>query len=124
MNTPKMQHGPTEGAAPVDLAGRLEATNQNTQQQQSSTDTAILTSTSTATPVQKAKVIALLRQGPKTTFQFREHAILMPAVRVFELKRDGYTITTELLPLFDAQGVKHSKCARYHLIAEVAEVAR
>ncbi|MEJ7804348.1 MAG: helix-turn-helix domain-containing protein [Telluria sp.] len=123
MSNSKMQNGPIEGAALVVLAGGQETTYQTTQHQQSITDAAILKSHSTATPVQKAKVMALLRQGAKTTFELREHAVLMPAVRIFELKRDGHTITTELLPLFDAQGIKHSKCARYHLITEaVSEV--
>lgn len=116
-----MQHGSTEGAALVVLAGGQEATNQNTQRAESTTDTDILASKSTATAVQKAKVMALLRQGPKTTMELREHGIMMPAARVFQLKREHkHSITTELLPLFDRQGIRHSKCARYHLIAEAA----
>jgi hypothetical protein len=111
--------------AHVDLAGGLEATHQITPVQ-SITDAMLLASKSTATAVQLAKVMALLRQGPKTTMELREHSIMMPAARVFQLKREqGHTITTELLPLFDRQGVRHSKCARYHLVAEAAgEVAK
>jgi hypothetical protein len=67
--------------------------------------------------VQVAKVLALLRQGPKTTIELRRHSILMPATRVFELKRaHDFIITTELVSLYDDEGVRHRKCARYHLI--------
>lgn len=104
--------------AQVDQAGGLEATHQSTPRQ-SITDAAALASTSTATDAQLAKLLALLRQGPKTTMELREHSIMMPAARVFQLKRErGHIITTELLPLYDRQGVRHSKCARYHLVAE------
>jgi hypothetical protein len=100
----------------VDLAGGLEATNQNTEPK-SSTDSSILDNKSTATEVQLAKVLALLREGPKTTIELRHHAIMMPAARVFQLKREhDCTITTELIALYDDQGVRHRKCARYHLI--------
>ncbi|NHZ97482.1 helix-turn-helix domain-containing protein [Massilia sp. CCM 8734] len=118
MTKSQKQHGPAEGAALVDLAGGHEATYQN-QEAQSNIDAAVLASRSTATAVQLAKIMVLLRQGPKTTMELRDHSILMPAARIFQLKREhGHTITTELLPLFDNQGVRHSKCARYHLIAE------
>jgi hypothetical protein len=47
----------------------------------------------------------------------------MPAARVFQLKRERrYAITTELLTLFDAQGIRHAKCARYHLTDDAGEV--
>lgn len=112
-----------EGAC-VDLAGELESVNQNSQAK-SSTDSAILANKSTAIEVQLAKVMALLRQGPKTTIELRKNGIMMPAARVFSLKRDfKQNITTELLALYDAEGIRHSKCARYHLIADGArEVA-
>jgi|SRR5450830_237756 len=108
-----------EGAQ-VDQAGGLESTTYKTNlQNDGNTLDAILANKSTATEVQLAKVLALLRHGPKTTMELREHSILMPAARVFQLKREhGHIITTELLSLFDAQGVRHSKCARYHLVAE------
>jgi hypothetical protein len=123
MANSKKQNAP-EGAR-VDLAGELESTNQNTQEK-FSTDSEILVNKSTATEVQLAKVLALLRQGPKTTIELRQNGIMMPAVRVFELKRDHKCdIFTELLALYDAEGIRHSKCARYHLIADGAnEVAK
>jgi hypothetical protein len=102
----------------VDHAGGPETTNQHAQSQHS-LDAVALASNSTATEAQLAKVMAMLRQGPKTTFDLREHGILMPAARVFQLKRErGHEITTELLPLYDPQGIRHSKCARYHLVRE------
>src|SRR5450830_1463512 len=115
MNT--KEKGAAEGAQ-VDQAGGLKSTNYTADfKADDTTLAALLANRSTATEVQLAKVLALLRQGPKTTMELREHSILMPAARVFQLKQEGgYTITTELLPLFDAQGVRHSKCARYHLI--------
>jgi hypothetical protein len=86
-------------------------------------DAEILGSKSTTTEVQLAKVLTLLRQGPKTTMELRDHGIMMPAARVFQLKRERrYAITTELLTLFDAQGIRHAKCARYHLTDDAGEV--
>jgi hypothetical protein len=116
MPNPKKQNAP-EGVR-VDLAGGLESTNQNTQPK-SSTDSPILANKSTATEVQLAKVLALLRQGPKTTIELRQNGIMMPAARIFTLKREHqHKITTELLALYDAEGIRHCKCARYHLIVD------
>jgi hypothetical protein len=122
--TDRKRNARTKSGARVDLAGEPESTNQITQQQ-SSTDSAILANKSTAIEVQLAKVMALLRQGPKTTIELRQNGIMMPAARVFSLKRDfKQNITTELLALYDAEGIRHSKCAKYHLIADSAnEVA-
>ena len=106
----------TEAGARVDLAGGLEATNQKTQPK-SNTEAEILASDKTTVEVQLAKVLTLLRQGPKTTIELRQRAVMMPAARIYQLKHEqGYEITTELIALFDPEGVRHSKCARYHLI--------
>lgn len=114
----KKQNARAKPGACVDLAGGLESTNQKTQPDRT-TDSEILASKSTATEVQLAKVLALLRQGPKTTLELRHHSILMPATRVFELKRyHDCIITTELVALYDDQGVRHSQCARYHLMQQ------
>jgi hypothetical protein len=118
MPNPKKKNAGKAGAS-VDLAGGLEATNQKVQQE-FSTDAAILNSTSTSTEIQLAKILALLRQGPKTTIELRQHGIMMPAARVFQLKHElDHVITTELLPLYDSEGIRHRKCARYHLIEPV-----
>jgi hypothetical protein len=110
-----MQNAGIAAGANVDLAGGLESTNHT--QAKSSTDSAILSSKSTETEVQLAKVLALLRQGPKTTIELRQHGVMMPAARVFTLKHEHkHNIVTELLALYDAEGIRHSKCARYHLM--------
>lgn len=102
----------------VDLAGGLESTNQYVSGVcKFSTGPEILANKSTAIDVQLAKLVALLRQGPKTTIQLRSHGIMMPAARVFQLKRDhGLNVFTELVTLYDHEGVLHQRCARYHLI--------
>lgn len=124
MTKPITQNAGIAAGANVDLAGGPDLTFQTTEAQ-SSIDSAILANKSTATEVQLEKVLALLRQGPKTTIELRQNGIMMPAARVFSLKRDfKQNITTELLALYDAEGIRHSKCARYHLIADGAtEVA-
>jgi hypothetical protein len=115
------RNAPREGRGSGEAGGSSSA-NQN-MQAQFTIDAEILGSKSTSTEVQLAKVLTLLRQGPKTTMELREHGIMMPAARVFQLKRERrYSITTELLTLFDAQGISHAKCARYHLVDDAGEV--
>lgn len=118
MSKPQKQNAGIKAGANVDLAGGLESTNQNTSTAAKfNTGANILANKSTSTDVQLAKVLALLRQGPKTTIELRQHGIMMPAARVFTLKREHkQNIVTELLALYDAEGIRHSKCARYHLI--------
>lgn len=100
------------------VGGQAETTCQS-RRAQSSTVADVLKSKSTATEVQLEKAMALLRQGPKTTIELREHGIMMPAARIFQLKNErNHTIISELVTLFDANGYRHSKCARYSLVAE------
>lgn len=81
----------------------------------------IINNKSTATAVQLDKTMALLRQGPKTTMDLRDHGIMMPAARVFQLKHErNQNIASELVTLYDANGYRHRKCARYHLIADAS----
>jgi hypothetical protein len=78
---------------------------------------------STATEVQLAKVLVLLRQGPKTTLELRKHGILMPAARVHTLKHQyQFGIRTELVALYDAEGIRHRNCARYHLTHDAGDL--
>jgi hypothetical protein len=85
-------------------------------QKQNASGSDVLASTATTVDVQLAKVLALLLSGPKTTIDLRRHAIMMPASRVYQLKYEqGYVIRTERVSLFDAEGVRHRSCARYHL---------
>lgn len=119
----KKQNARGKPGACVDLAGGLESTNKKRISNRI-TNSEILASKSTATEVQRAKVLSLLRQGPKTTLDLRKHSILMPATRIFELKRDyDCTITTELVALYDDQGAFHRRCARYHLLQTKAPQA-
>ncbi len=120
--TSKKQNASIAAGAHVDLAGG-QTTNQKTQPK-SSIDSDIVNSKSTAPEVQIAKVLALLRQGPQTTIELRRHGILMPAARVFELKRDhDCSINTELVSLYDDEGIRHRKCALYHLLQQTAPQA-
>lgn len=109
-----------EGAQIGQAGGPVSITHRNAGSKRT-TSADILASTETTIDVQLAKVLALLLIGPKTTMELRRHGIMMPAARVFQLKRErGYLIRTERLSLYDAEGIRHSKCARYHLIAEAA----
>jgi hypothetical protein len=121
MPKPKKQNAP-EGVR-VDLAGGLGSSPKKTQSK-SSIDSDIVNSKSTAPEVQIAKVLALLKRGPQTTMELRRHGILMPAARVFELKRDhDCIINTELVSLYDDEGIRHRKCALYHLLQQAAPQA-
>lgn len=107
-----------KAGASVDRAGGPDSTNKKVHVD-SSTDAEILSNKSTTTAVQLRKLLALLRNGPKTTMDLRKHGIMMPAARVFQLKNElNYTISTELLELYDTEGIRHRKCARYHLVGE------
>lgn len=79
----------------------------------------VLTNKSTSTEIQLEKLLVLLRTGPKTTIQLRDNGIMMPAAQIHHLRHvDGHTISAQLVTLYDANGFRHSKCARYHLEAE------
>jgi hypothetical protein len=111
----KKQNASLSGGVQVDLAGGQDATNKNSHAH-SSINADILRSKSTSLDTQLAKVVVLLRSGPKTTIELRKHGVMMPAARVFTLRREqGYLIETELVSLYDAEGIRHRKCARYHL---------
>lgn len=105
------------GEVGVNVVGGEASTNQS-RHAQSSIDADILRSKSTSREAQKAKLIVLLRSGPKTTIELRDQGLMMPAARVFDLKSDGYVITSTLLPLYDSNGFRHAKCAKYSLISE------
>lgn len=107
----------------VDLAGGPDSTNQIAFDQ-SSTDEAALQTRSTNTAIQRAKLLALLRQSPQTTIGLRAKGIMMPGVRVFELKKLRNTITTELITQYDEQGILHPRCARYHLVKQAGQEAQ
>ena len=119
MPNPKKKNAGIDAGAHVDLAGGRDATSEMVQRK-FNTAADNHNSKSTSSEVQRTRVLTLLRQGPKTTIEFRQHGIMMPASRVHELKHNlGFDIKTELLALYDAAGIRHRKCARYHLIEPV-----
>ena len=58
---------------------------------------------------QRARILAMLRRAPVSTLEARAVAIISPATRVFELKRQGYSIITTRLP---------NRVGVYHLVGE------
>jgi hypothetical protein len=59
--------------------------------------------------VQRARLLGMLRRGPVSTLEARAVAIMSPATRVFELKRQGHEIITTRLP---------NRVGVYHLVRE------
>lgn len=71
--------------------------------------------------MQREQVLSLLRHGPKTTFELRNHGICQPASRVKELRMAGHridTVLTDSTP--DHRGLSHHNVAKYVLVQEVA----
>ena len=62
--------------------------------------------------VQRARILARLRNGPATTLQLRNELHAMhPAARIMELRRLGFSILSRRLP---------SGMAEYHLVGREA----
>lgn len=94
------------------------------QQQKSITDSAILKSRSTSTEAQRAKLLALLRLGPQTTYSLRKHGLAQCAARVWDLRAAGHIINTERVTAIDSDGFTHVGVARYTLIQDAIGDAR
>ena len=63
------------------------------------------------TAAQRLRTIDLLRTGPKSTIQLRRDGdILMPAARIFELKRRGFDILTHWVQ-------EATDCGKLHRVA-------
>lgn len=77
----------------------------------------------TSGAAQRLRILEALRAGPKTSFELRRRGIYQHSVRVFELRRAGYSITTTRVTLFDHDGFEHRGCALYSL-SEPAEGKR
>lgn len=75
-------------------------------------------SRSTSTEAQIAKLLAFLREGPKTTHFLRAHGISHPAGRVLDLRDDGYEILTQRVKTIDDNGYPHINAAQYVLLME------
>ena len=78
---------------------------------------------STSGAAQRHRILEALRTGPKTSFELRRLGIYQHSVRVFELRRAGYLITTTRVTLFDHDGFEHRSCALYSLSEDQAEVS-
>lgn len=76
---------------------------------------------STATEAQRQRILDALRTGPQTSYDLRRMGCYQSATRILELRRMGYEIETELVTLCDRDGFLHPRCARYHLVCEVAQ---
>lgn len=80
---------------------------------------------STRSEDQRQSILALLRKGPKTTFDLRAEAGAMQApTRLHELRLRGYRILTQRVEAADESGLVHTNVARYVLLGEPKEDAR
>ena len=86
-----------EAGFDVAAGGQAKATCENVLQKDDSASLSaqkkndILASKSTSTEVQLEKALHLLRAGPKTTVELRDHGIMMPAARIHHLRHvDGF----------------------------------
>lgn len=73
---------------------------------------------STAAEAQRARVLVALRVSPKTSYDLRRLGIYQAPARILELRRRGYRISTDLVPLVDADGYTHQGVALYTLLDE------
>jgi hypothetical protein len=81
-------------------------------------DAKVKRSRSTATGAQLVKLLAFLREGPKTTHFLRTHGISHPAGRVRDLRDDDYEILTLRVKTVDAHGFSHVGVAQYALMGK------
>jgi hypothetical protein len=72
-------------------------------------------SRSTSTEDQRARLLELLKISPQTTYSLRSHGIAQCAARIFELRKDGYPITTSTVTAVDSDGYSHINVALYCL---------
>ena len=68
---------------------------------------------------QRNIVLIALRESHKTTIELRDDfGVMMPAARIRELRQKGYKINELRLTCFTADGIKHSKVAKYVMCGE------
>lgn len=69
---------------------------------------------------QQQRVLHALREGPQSTLHLRSYYnVMMPAVRVLELRKKGYQIDTLRQTAIDDFGRKHPAIAIYVLRGEL-----
>jgi hypothetical protein len=93
--------------------GQGKATFSNTKQPEYK----VISSRSTSTEDQRARLLELLKISPQTTYSLRAHGIAQCAARIFELRKDGYPITTSTVTAVDSDGYSHINVALYSLEA-------
>lgn len=72
--------------------------------------------TALSTQTQRQIVLEALKAGPQTTEDLRQKLVYQPAARVFELKKQGWPITTTTLEhCYDEKGIKRPRMAEYRL---------
>lgn len=81
-------------------------------------DSKVIRSRSTSTEAQIARIAALLRTGPQTTYSLRKHGLAQCAARIWDLRAMGYVITTDRVTAYDSDGYAHVGVARYSLVQE------
>lgn len=78
-------------------------------------------SRSTATDAQRDRILAMLRTGEKSTFDFRKAGVMQTSTRIHELRARGHSImTVARRDLFDADGFRHERVAIYALAGDPA----
>lgn len=78
-----------------------------------------LNSIQASTQRDRMHILALLKQKPRHTIEFREqHGLISPAPRIKELRTKGYNIKTALIKAYSQDGRLHSKVALYTFISE------
>lgn len=60
-------------------------------------------------------ILKALRTGPKTTDQLRALGCFQAPTRVFELREQGFSIDTDLVTAWAADGLPHPRMALYTL---------
>jgi len=73
---------------------------------------------STATEAQQRRILAALRNGPKTTDDLRALGCYQTSARIWGLRAKGFNIVTDLFDGYAADGYSHARMARYTLLEE------
>ncbi len=79
------------------------------------TNSAKFSGKSPAVEAQRARILAALKHGPKTSHQLRCAGIYQVSARIKELREMGYRIHTHRVNLVDSDGYWHPRCALYSL---------
>lgn len=69
---------------------------------------------------QRHITLALLRRGPRSTYELRRHGISHPAARIGELIAGGHNIVSARITGVDSDGFLHRNIALYELVSAPA----